>query len=296
MSDANKPTLLVTGAGGHLGRRVAELLIEANAGTLIATTRHPEKLADLAARGVDVRHADFDDPNSLAAAFAGADRLLLISTDALHAPGLRLGQHRNAVAAALGAGVGHVVYTSAPSPYPTSESSLIGDHFWTEAALFESALDWTILRDNIYAEIALLSLRHAAASGQLFTATGTGGRSYVTREDCARTAAAALARATGRQILDVTGPSVVTSDELAAVASELTGRKVSHVSLPPSALLDGLLKAGLPPVMAAGLVAFDVAAAEGRHAILTPTVKTLTGREPSPLMDFLAANSTALPS
>jgi NAD(P)H dehydrogenase (quinone) len=157
-------------------------------------------------------------------------------------------------------------------------------------------MDWTILRDNIYAEIALLSLQHAAATGQLFTATGTGGRSYVTREDCARTAAAALASATGRQVLDVTGPSVVTSEELAAIASELTGRKFSHVSVPSSALMDGLLKAGLPPMMADGLVAFDVAAAEGRHAILTPTVKTLTGREPTSLRDFLVANSAALQS
>ena len=296
MSDATKPTLLVTGAGGHLGRRVVELLSEAGASTVIAATRQPEKLADLAARGVEVRRADFDDAVSLTQAFAGADRLLLISTDALHAPGLRLRQHRNAVAAAGSAGIGHVVYTSAPSPYPTPESSLIDDHFWTEAALFESAMDWTILRDNIYAEIALLSLQHAAAGGQLFTATGTGGRSYVTREDCARTAASALASATGRQILDVTGPSAVTSDELAAIAGELTGRKISHVNVPPSALLDGLLKAGLPPLMAGGLVAFDVAAAEGRHSILTPTVRTLTGREPTPLRDFLAANSTALQS
>ena len=85
----------------------------------------------------------------------------------------------------------------------------------------------------------------------------------MTREDCARTAAAALASATGRQVLDVTGPSAVTSDELAAIAGELTGRNISHVSVPPSALLDGLLKAGLPPLMADGLVAFDVAAAEG---------------------------------
>ena len=144
------------------------------------------------------------------AAFAGADRLLLISTDALHAPGLRLRQHRNAVTAAEQAGVGTSSTPRRLRPIRRPQSSLIDDHFWTEAALFASAMDWTILRDNIYSEMILLSLPHAVATGQLFTATGTGGRSYVTREDCARTAAAALASATGRQILDVTGPSAVT--------------------------------------------------------------------------------------
>jgi NAD(P)H dehydrogenase (quinone) len=294
MSDTDKPTLLVTGASGHLGRRVVELLLEANAGKVIATTRNPAKLGDLAARGVDIRQADFDDPGSLEAAFRGADRLLLVSTDALHAPNIRLNQHRNAVDSAEKAGVKHVLYTSAPAPYPTPESSLIGDHFWTEAALFRSAMGWTILRNNIYAEIALLSLQHAVATGQLLTATGTGGRSYVTREDCARAAAAALASSSGREILDVTGPAAITQSELATIASELTGHRIVHVSVEPSALRGGLLSAGLPPVVAEGLVDFDVAAAEGKHAIVTPTVKALTGREPTGLRDFLAANRAGL--
>src|SRR5689334_9931004 len=112
MTVTHHQTLLVTGASGHLGRRVIELLLESNAGHLIATTRSPDKLAGLAARGVEVRQADFDDPGSLAAAFAGADRLLLISTDALDGTDRRIVQHGNAVAAAEQAGVKHVVYTS----------------------------------------------------------------------------------------------------------------------------------------------------------------------------------------
>jgi NAD(P)H dehydrogenase (quinone) len=294
MPQTDKPTLLVTGGGGHLGRRVVELLVEAEAGKVIAATRDPAKLADLAQRGVEVRKADFDDPATLVGAFAGADRLLLISTNALGAPGQRLGQHRNAVAAAREAGIRHVVYTSAPCPYPTPHGSLIDDHFWTEEAIFASGLDWTILRDNIYAEIALLALQHAVASGQLFTAAGKGGRNYVTREDCARTAAVALASAEGRQILDVNGPGPVTQDELASMASALTGRRITHVSLAPEALREGLLKAGLPPIMADGLVAFDVDASQGRHALTAPTVQALTGRAPMALYDFLLANKAAL--
>ncbi len=109
-------TLLVTGASGQLGRRVVELLLEAGAGTVVAATRDPAKLADLAARGAVVRRADFDDEASLVEAFQGVDRLLLISTDALDRPGRRLAQHEAAVRAAVSAGVGHIVYTSLTNP------------------------------------------------------------------------------------------------------------------------------------------------------------------------------------
>ncbi len=286
--------LLVTGAGGHLGQRVVELLLEAKAGHVIATTRSTEKLAALAARGVEVRAADFNDPASLSSAFRGADRLLLISTDALHEPGVRLRQHRNAVAAAEKAGVAHIVYTSGPAPYPTAESSLIDDHFWTEAAIFASGMNWTILRDNIYTDMILLSLPHALATGKLFTATAGKGRSYVTREDCARTAAAAVAKESGRRILDVTGPAPVTQDEIASMAAELTKRPVEHVAVGPDGLREGLLGAGMPRLVADGLVAFDVAVAEGYHAIVNQTVETLTGRKPTSVREFLAANAEAL--
>ncbi len=287
------PTLLVTGAGGHLGRLVVEELVAAGA-KVIATTRDTARLADLAAKGVDVRHADFDAPETLTAAFAGADRLLLVSTDALDVPGRRLAQHRAAVAAAVAAGVKHIVYLSAPAPYPTPEPSLIGDHFWTEQAVVASGADFTLLRDHIYTDYLVFGLPHAIETGTLYTATGTGGRSYVLRDDCARTAAAVLARATGKSILDVTGPAAVTQNEIAALASKISGRKVEHVAIPAEALKQGLAAAGLPPAMVEGLVAFDVAAAEGFHAITTSVVKDWTGREPGTVRAFLEANAAAL--
>jgi NAD(P)H dehydrogenase (quinone) len=293
MPATSEPTLLVTGAGGQLGRRVVELLLESSAGRVIATTRNPAKLAPLASRGVEVRQADFDDADSLAAAFAGADRLLLVSTDVLDRPGVRLAQHRAAVNAAVAAGVKHVVYTSAPAPQPVPGGSLIDDHFWTEQALAASGLDWTILRDSLYADLLLMSLPHAVQTGQLFAATAGAGRSYVTREDCARVAVLA-SPPSGRRILDVTGPAAVTQDEVAALAGELSGRKIRHVDLSPDDLRQGLTAAGLPPFLAEALVAFDVAAAQGYHATVTPTVQDLTGRAPMSVREFLTAHRGAL--
>jgi NAD(P)H dehydrogenase (quinone) len=287
--------LLVTGASGQLGRRVLTHLLETHriAGNrIIATTRKPDALTDFAAREVEVRYADFDDATTLAASFAGAERMLLISTDALTSPGQRISQHRAAIQAAEWVGVQHVVYTSAPNPLP--DQPLIDDHFWTEQALAGGRLEWTILRDNIYTEALLRSLPAAVISGKLVTATGNGARSYVTREDCARTAAAALASQVGRRILDVTGPSAVTLAEVAAMATELTGRQVTHISVGPEELRMNLMAAKLPPALAGGMVAFDTAVAQGYHAIVTPTVKDLTGAAPLSVRDLLTRERAAL--
>ncbi len=290
-----KPTLLVTGAGGQLGRRVIELLLERKAGPVIATTRDPEKIKDLAARGVEVRRGDFDDGANLQKAFAGADRLLLISTDAVGRPGGRHPQHNVAVEAAVAAGVGHVVYTSVTSPLPSEADTIPNDHFWTEDALAASPLTWTFSRNNIYTDTILWSLPQAVTSGQLFSAAGDGGRSFVTREDCARVAAAALASDfDGRRILDVTGPAAVNSDQLAALASELTGRRVDHVRLSPADLRKGLLASGMPPAYADLTVAFDVAASQGYYAIVTPVVQEITGKAPTSVREYLTANRAAL--
>jgi len=287
-------TYLVTGASGHLGRLAVETLLDAKAGTVIAATRDPSKLSALAAKGAELRRADFDDPASLAGAFAGVDRLLVVSTDALDKPGRRLAQHRTAIAAAIKAGVKHVVYTSAPAARPLAKGGILDDHYWTEQALAASGLDWTILRNHLYSEISLMGLPHALATGQLFTATGTGGRSYVTRDDCARTAAGALLKAEGREIFDVTGPAPVTQSELAKLVSTLTGKTIAHIPVSGPDLAKGLAGAGLPPLLVEALVDFDVDAAQGFHAIVTPVVKELSGRAPTALGDFLAANRAAL--
>jgi NAD(P)H dehydrogenase (quinone) len=293
MSDS----LLVTGASGHLGRRVIANLIEGQGvdpARIAAATRDPAKLGDLAAAGVRVVAADFDDAASLSKAFAGADRLLLVSTDAIDRPGRRLAQHQAAIAAAKAAGVKHVVYTSMPQP----DDSLIPfapDHLGTERALQGSGLGWTILRNSWYQENLLLSLPHVVASGQWFTSAGEGRVANVSREDCARAAAAALASTdSANRTYTLTGPQALTIGEIAALAREVLGRAIAVVPVSDDQLAQGMIAAGVPEPLARLLVAFDANTRAGKVDIVTDAVTRLTHKPATPLRDFLAANKAAL--
>ena len=288
-------TFLVTGANGKLGRQVVQLLLDAKAGTVIAASRDTSKLADLAAKGAETRRADFDDPATLPAAFAGIGRALLISTDTIGEPGQRLRQQEGAVRALAAAGVRHVVYTSMPRP-EGSPVLIAPDHAGTERALHDSALEFTILRNNMYAEMLLQTLPPALASGQLVDARGGGAVAYVTRDDCARVAAAALADRGrhGRATFDITGPAAITSDQLAARLSELAGKPVAHVNVPPAALVDGLVQHGLVRGLAEIFASFDVGIARGDLGQVSDGVQRLSGRAPTPLDDFLQAQRAQL--
>jgi NAD(P)H dehydrogenase (quinone) len=291
-----KPTLLVTGASGQLGRRVVELLLESGAGNIIAATRTPEKLADFSARGVEVRHADFENLPSLATAFAGVDRLLLISTDAVDVPGRRIKQHQNAVKAAQDAGVKHVVYTGIVNPTPDFPAFVNGDHRGTEEALAASTLGWTVLRENIYTETLLGSVGQALQmGGQLFSAAGDGKAAYITRDDCARAAAAALASDfDGQRTLDITGPEAVSQFDVAAIATHVTGQQITYIPVELEALIQGMVGAGLPRPVAEAFSTFDAAIAAGQFNQPSNGVEELTGRKPTSVQEFLAAHRDAL--
>jgi NAD(P)H dehydrogenase (quinone) len=225
--------VLVTGASGALGRRVLEMLVEGRHGAVVAATRHPEKLRDLEARGVILRQADFDQPASLAAAFAGVERLLLVSTDALGQPGRRFAQHQAAIAAAKKAKVAHVVYTSIVRPEEGSPVLLAEDHRKTEEALAASGMHFTALRNNLYAENLLMALPHALATGVLASATGGGAAAYVLRDDCARAAASVLAaKHAKRGVFDITGSVALTHAQIAALVSRASGRRVVAQEVP----------------------------------------------------------------
>jgi NAD(P)H dehydrogenase (quinone) len=302
MATPTKDTILVTGASGHLGRAVLHHLVNTHqvpAGQIIAATRKPEGLADLAKLGVGVRAADFDSPD-LAKSFAGARRLLLISTDAMDRPGRRLEQHRKAVKAAKEAGVQHIVYTSMPNPSEDSPIPFAGDHRGTEEAIAASGMTHTILRNSWYMENLLMSLPGVLAAGKWYTASGTGkwytkttkGRlSYGSRDDFARAAAAVLASgAKDSRTYTLTGPEALTADDIAKIAGDALGKKIKVRYVTPKQLAGGMKTAGLPDMLIPLMVSFDVNTAQGRMETVTSDIKDLTGKAPQTLRDWFAQN------
>lgn len=273
--------ILVTGASGNLGRRVLEILVERGHTDLVAATRDPAKLADLAAKGVDVRRADFEDAASLDAAFAGADRALLVSTDALDRPGRRREQHLAAVKALAHAG--HVVYTSMPNPVG-SVVTIAPDHAATEAAL--EGRPHTILRNNLYMEVLVQALLPALQSGKLAHCRGDGRIAWVSREDCAQAAVGALLDAP-KGTFDVSGPEALDTAQVAAIASDVARRPVEDLPLTREDFVSGLVAHGLPEPVAQIYASFDVAAAQGKLDTVTDTVKRFSGKDPLTVRAFL---------
>jgi NAD(P)H dehydrogenase (quinone) len=293
MSTPTKDTILVTGASGHFGRAVISHLINAHlvpASQIIAATRKPDNLSDLAKQGVIVRAADFDS-SDLARSFAGAKRLILISTDALDRPGRRLEQHLKAVKAAKEAGVQHIVYTSMPNPTAESPIGFASDHRGTEEAIAASGMTHTILRNSWYMENLAMSLPSAIASGKWYTATGKGKLSHTARDDQARAAAAALASgSTENKTYTLTGPQALTTEETAKIASEVLGKPIAVVHVTPEQLADGLKAAGVPDMFIPLMVSFDVNTAQGRMEMVTSDIKDLSGTAPQSLRDWFKAN------
>ncbi|HEU0221583.1 MAG TPA: NAD(P)H-binding protein [Paracoccaceae bacterium] len=291
-------TLLVSGASGHMGQRVLHHLLhtlQVPADQIIATSRKPDALAEWAAQGVTVRAADFEDPASLAAALQGAERMLLVSTDAIDRPGRRLAQHRAAVSAAAQAGVRHVVYTSMPKP-EGSPLLIAPDHAGTEAALAESPLpEWTVLRNHWYFENLFMYLPPVLASGKWFVATGDGRAANIARDDLARAAATALAGATtGKTTLTLSGSKAYSSAEIAALVSATVGKPIEVIQVPLEGLVQGMIAAGLPEPVARILASFDTNTAEGRVAEVTGDYRALTGVDPLPFEAWLAENQAVL--
>ncbi|MEV6986184.1 NAD(P)H-binding protein [Sphaerisporangium sp. NPDC051017] len=183
--------IAVTGVTGNLGRiAVDDLLGRVSPADVVALARTPEKAAPLAARGVEVRHGDYDRPDTLDGALAGVEVLLLVSGPDL-TPGVRVAQHEAVIERAVRAGVRRIVYTSGLGA--DSGQGFAADHGLTEKAIAASGLSHTFLRNALYSE-AFLGAALAEARQKGTVTSSTGGRPLNTARlrDLALAASAAL--------------------------------------------------------------------------------------------------------
>ncbi|TDT98529.1 NAD(P)H dehydrogenase (quinone) [Streptomyces sp. 846.5] len=279
--------IVVTGATGLLGRLVVEGLLEQVPADQVAVlVRSPEKAADLAARGVEVRTADYSRPETLDGAFAAGDKVLLISGSEV---GQRIEQHQAVVDAAAKAGVALLAYTSVLGG-DLATFRLAGEHQATEAAIRASGLPFVLLRNGWYTENYTGNLAQALEHGAVVGSAGEGRVASATREDFAAAAVAVLTtEGHENQAYELSGDTAWSFDEYAAEVAAQAGVPVVYRELTPEQHLQLLLDAGLPAPFAEILVDVDAGISRGELAVSTGDLSRLIGRPTTPLADSVGA-------
>jgi NAD(P)H dehydrogenase (quinone) len=281
--------IIVTGATGKLGREILERLLErVPAARVGVSVRNVEKATALQERGLRVRQGDFSDPASLRHAFEGAAQVLIISSNSSGDAAVE--QHRNAIEAAKAAGARRVLYTSHMGSNPASAFAAMRDHAATEAMLGKSGMAFTSLRNGFYADSALMLMGQALETGKI-VAPGDGLVSWTAHPDLAEAAVIAL---TDETRLDGITPPLTASEALdlegiAAIASRLSGRQVTRVTVPDEQHRENLISHGIPEARAQILVGLFAASRKGEFAAVDPTLERLLGRRPISMRDVLSA-------
>jgi NAD(P)H dehydrogenase (quinone) len=288
--------IIVTGASGQFGHAAAlQLLDICDPADVICLTRSPEKLADLAARGADVRAADFDDPEGLKSAMAGGEKMLLISTTMV---GSRPRQHGNAIDAAVANGVKHIAYTSiTDGGNPNHPAVEQHDHYATEQLLKACGAAYTILRNSQYSEaIATAMAIPALAAGSKPDNCGDGRIAFVSRDDCVATAVGVLTQeGHENKIYDVSGPELLTVPIAMQMVSEMAGKPIELIPVSDEGMYEYFDTLGVArksedvdpngpiPWASEGMVTFGQAIREGHFDVLSDTVERVTGKTPRTL-------------
>lgn len=279
--------IAVTGASGHLGRLVVEALLAQGlpATKIVAIVRDPEKVADFASQGVQVRRADYAQQETLGAAFLGVERLLLVSSNEV---GQRLSQHVNVVKAACNSGVSFLAYTSILKS-DTSHMQLAADHQATEQVIRDSGISFALLRNSWYIENYTDQLAETLRHGVVLGSAGDGRVSAATRADYAAAAAAVL---TGNdhenQVYELGGDESFTLSELAAEISKQSGREVVYRDLPVEEFAQVLIGAGLPEPLARVLADADLGLKRGELFTESKELSQLINR-PTTLAESVAS-------
>ncbi|MFD2265381.1 SDR family oxidoreductase [Lacibacterium aquatile] len=268
--------IVISGAGGQLGQLVAqELKSRGVVDGVTLASRDPSKIAAL---GFKTARADFDDAASLAAAYQGADVVLILSGDAPNE--VRTPQHYRAIDAAKAAGVKRIVYTSFTNATYDSLFDFAKSHTDTEAYLKKSGLAYTVLRNNQYIENLNSGIAHAKDAGVLAQPGATGKVAYLRRADVAAALVGAIL-GTGHEgkVYEITGPKAYDLFEIAAILTETTGRKVEAVDADPQqygAMLSGF---GLPDFLVKALLGIHAAGAAGEMNLVSGDAEKLAGRK-----------------
>ncbi|HET6499215.1 MAG TPA: SDR family oxidoreductase [Amycolatopsis sp.] len=278
--------IVVTGATGHLGRLVVQGLVEKlPADQIVAAVRSPEKAADLAKLGVIVRKADYDEAGTLAPAFEGADKVLLISGNEM---GKRVAQHRAVIEAAQGAGVSQFVYTSAPKA-DTTPLVLAPEHKATEEIIRSTGLTYTVLRNGWYNENYQQTIEQALQTGGFIGSAGSGRVASATRADYAAAAVAVLTSdGHDNKTYELSGDVAWTREELAGEISKAAGKQVVYTELTPEEHKAALLEAGLPEAVAGMVVALDANTRDGVLGETSGELHDLIGRPTTPIAETVA--------
>jgi uncharacterized protein YbjT (DUF2867 family) len=277
--------IIVTGATGQLGHAIVERLLDrVPAGQIGVSVRDPQQAQDLEERGVQVRRGDFGEPSSLTRAFAGASQVLIVSGPAESEP------HRAAIEAAKEVHAKRVLYTSHMGANLRSPFQPMRAHAETEQDLRASGIPFTSLRNGFYATTAIQIMGGALHTGRL-AVPGDGPVSWTGHADLAEAAAVALTR---EGLLDgitapLTGPQALDFGDIAGIASELTGRKITRVTVSDEEWKAGLVARGVPEADAAMLLGMFAASRNGEFAAVDPALAGLLGREPAAFRDVLVA-------
>jgi NAD(P)H dehydrogenase (quinone) len=299
-------TLIVTGASGNFGRgAVARLLKRVPAKDLILVSRSPATLAEYASQGAQVRHGDFDDVASLVPAFAGGDKMLMISAMRV---GKRIVPHTNAIEAAVKAGVRHIVYTSTIGADPGNPSLAVKDHRVTEEVLRKSGIAWTALRNSQYTDALIEAAAPIAiASGRWLASAADGLIAPVVRQDCIDAAVAVMA-SSGHEntVYNITGPDLLSYRDIAGIVAEVSGKPIRFEAVSdeqmyavfdsmgiPREPVDDLVVGGVP-WCSDDMVSYERSIREGRFAVKTDHELKLAGHAPQSLRDFARQQSAAL--
>ncbi len=292
---AGTEKIIVQGASGQLGSLVVEDLLEMQvpAENLILVSRTPEQLSQFAKLGAATRYGDFTEPDSLAQAYAGGTRMLLISMGG--GGGRRAQLHAGAIDAAVAASVKHIAYTSYVNADTFATSAIAPDHRATEQHLRDSGVAWTMLRNSIYMNGLVEEAEAAARAGELITSTPEARVGYVMREDCAAAAAAVIAGpGHENRIYDITGPELVGPEEIAAAAAAVSGAEVHYRAMSEAEHIAALIAAGQTQEAARGQLGFQAELNSPYLRVVSTAVEDLTGRPPTSLRTLLEANRQRL--